>query len=113
MNHYNWQNVAEGPLPIGEGSVLRRFVNGERVTVARLVFAAGSAVPTHRHENEQISVVLSGALEFTVEGAPVVVRAGEALHLAANELHGARALEETLVLDIFAPPRADWGPPGA
>jgi quercetin dioxygenase-like cupin family protein len=57
--------------------------------------------------------VLSGALEFIVEGRPVVVRPGEILHLPANEQHGARALEDTVVLDVFSPPRQDWGAPPA
>ena len=96
-----------------EGSVLRRFVNGERVTVARVAFTAGSRVAPHRHDNEQFSLVLSGAMEFTVEGEPVLVGAGEMLHLAPGELHGAEALEDAVVLDFFAPPRADWGAPGA
>lgn len=112
MKHYDWQRVAEEPMP-ADGSVLRRFVNGERMTVARVAFTAGSAVAAHRHENEQFAVVLSGAMEFTVEGVAVVVRAGEALHLAANEFHGARALEDAVVLDLFAPIRDDWGSPGA
>ena len=112
MKHYNWSDVTEEPMP-AEGSVLRRFVNGERMTVGRVAFTAGSATPPHRHDNEQFSVVLSGVMEFTVEGTPVVVRAGEVLYLPGGEFHGARALEDSVVMDVFAPPRADWGAPGA
>ena len=112
MKHYDWQSVPEEAMP-ADGSVLRRFVGGERMTVGRVAFARGSSVPAHRHENEQFSLVLSGALEFIVEGRPVVVRPGEILHLPANEQHGARALEDTVVLDVFSPPRQDWGAPPA
>ena len=112
MKHYDWQSVPEEAMP-ADGSVLRRFVEGERMTVGRVAFTRGSSVPVHRHENEQFSLVLSGALEFIVEGRPVVVRPGEILHLPANEQHGARALEDTVVLDVFSPPRQDWGAPPA
>jgi quercetin dioxygenase-like cupin family protein len=112
MKHYDWETVAEEAMP-ADGSVLRRFVNGEQMTLARVAFTRGSVTPPHRHENEQFSVVLSGIMEFTIEGKPVVVRAGEMVHLGANEFHGARALEDSVLLDIFSPPRADWGTPGA
>lgn len=112
MKRYTWSDVALEPMP-AEGSVLRRFVNGERITVATVTFTAGSAVLPHRHDNEQFAIVLTGAMEFTVEGAPVVLHGGDMLHLEPGELHGARALEDSVVLDVFAPPRADWGAPGA
>ena len=112
MRRYRWDQVVEEAMP-AEGSVLRRFVGGEQMTVARVVFTAGSAVAEHSHENEQFAVVLSGEMEFMVEDEPVVVRAGEVIHLAANERHGARARTDAVILDVFAPPRADWGAPGA
>lgn len=100
-------------MPAEAGTVLRRYVSGEKMTVAQVAFAPHSATEPHRHENEQFTFVLSGALEFTVEGRTILVRAGESLYLAANEFHGARALDEpATVLDVFAPPRADWTEPG-
>lgn len=110
MKHYQWENVREEAMP-AQGSVLRRFVNGERMTVARVAFTAGSVAPEHRHPNEQFSVVLSGTMEFVIEGEPLVVRAGEMVHLEANVFHGAKALEDAVLLDVFAPLREDWGTP--
>ena len=80
-----------------------------RVTVARVTFAAGGVLPVHQHANEQFSVVLEGALEFVLDDGPVVARTGDVVHLSAHEVHGARALEDSVVLDVFAPPRDDWG----
>ena len=81
------------------------------MTVARISFSAGAATLEHRHDNEQFSLVLSGEMEFVVEGEKTIVRDGELIHLPSNSFHGARAISESVVLDMFAPPRADWGPP--
>jgi quercetin dioxygenase-like cupin family protein len=65
-------------------------------------------VPLHRHHNEQITYILSGALEFHLEGEVVVVREGEVLMIPPNVPHEAFALEDTVDLDVFNPPRQDW-----
>lgn len=112
MKHVDWERVAEEPMPCDAGTLLRRFINGTTMTLGRVTFTEGTIAPTHRHENEQFSIVLSGTMEFTVEGQAVIVSAGQLLHLESNELHGARALTDATVLDVFSPPRADWGEPG-
>ena len=71
----------------------------------------GCLVPMHHHENEQITYVLEGALKFWVgseDAEPIVVRTGEVLVLPSNVPHKAEALEDTLDVDVFSPPRRDW-----
>lgn len=110
MRHFRWDALDETNLPSVSGSVRRRFVSGQNLTIARISFAPGTELPAHRHENEQVSVVLDGAIEFVVEGETVRVQAGEAILLAPNELHGARTSPDqgVVLIDIFAPHRADW-----
>jgi quercetin dioxygenase-like cupin family protein len=89
----------------------RRLVTGERIMLAHVYLARGSIVPRHSHENEQITYILSGALRFWIgaDGAQeIVVRAGEVLHIPSNLPHKAEALEDTLDVDVFSPPRQDW-----
>lgn len=87
----------------------RQFVYGERAMLARLVLRKGAIVPEHSHENEQITYILEGALHFTMgDGQVITVRAGEVLVIPSNMPHKAEALEDTIDLDVFAPPRADW-----
>jgi quercetin dioxygenase-like cupin family protein len=101
---YRWEDLsADHPMPKLE----RRRVVGEKTMVSRVVLDAGCLVPVHRHENEQISCILSGRLRFTV-GEPgsereVELGGGGSLHLPPNVPHGCVALEETVVLDIFTP----------
>ena len=88
----------------------RRLITGDQVMLAHVYLKQGCVVPRHSHENEQFTYILEGALRFLVgdEAEEIVVRAGEVLHLPANVPHEAHALEDTLDVDIFYPPRADW-----
>lgn len=86
----------------------RQFVAGDRSMLARIILRKGSIVPEHSHDNEQITYVLDGALKFVIEGKEVIVRSGEILVIQSNLPHSAEALEDTVDLDIFCPPREDW-----
>lgn len=86
----------------------RQFVHGEQAMFARLLLRKGCIVPEHSHLNEQITYVLEGALRFHISGQQIVVGAGEMLVIPANVPHSAEALEDTIDLDVFSPPRADW-----
>ncbi|MFI5110581.1 MAG: cupin domain-containing protein [Terriglobales bacterium] len=86
----------------------RQFVVGEKVMVARVLLKKGCVVPLHSHHNEQVTYILEGALKFGLNGEEVVVRAGEVLCIPPDVPHEAVALEDTVDLDIFTPPREDW-----
>jgi quercetin dioxygenase-like cupin family protein len=86
----------------------RRYVSTGTMTVAQFQLKRGCAVPRHQHENEQLSFVLSGALKYISDAGEHVVKAGGFFVIPANTPHAAEALEDCLVLDVFAPPRADW-----
>ena len=89
----------------------RRVITGERMMLAHVYLKKGSVVPRHSHENEQLTYILEGALRFKIgpEGSEVItVRAGEVLVIPSNVPHEAEALEDTLDVDVFNPPRQDW-----
>jgi len=89
----------------------RRLITGDRMMLAHVYLKKGAIVPKHAHENEQLTYILEGALRFWIgedESETVDVRAGEVLHIPSNVLHKAEALEDTLDVDIFSPPRQDW-----
>jgi quercetin dioxygenase-like cupin family protein len=89
----------------------RRLVTGERMMLAHVYLDKGCIVPKHSHENEQLTYILEGALRFWIgeDGSEeLVVRAGEVLHIPSNVPHKAEALEDTLDVDVFSPPRQDW-----
>jgi quercetin dioxygenase-like cupin family protein len=89
----------------------RRVITGDRMMLAHVYLAKGSIVPRHSHENEQLTYILQGALKFWIgeDGAQeLIVRAGEVLVIPSNVPHRAEALEDTLDVDVFSPPRQDW-----
>ena len=107
--HTSWDAIPPEPMnPL----LTRQFVHGEQAMIARICLKKGGTVPRHSHPNEQISYILEGALQFfleTDEGRKdLVVRAGEVLCIPPNVPHEAHALEDTIDLDIFNPPRQDW-----
>ncbi len=86
----------------------RQFIVGTNVMISRVLLKKGANVPQHQHHNEQVTYILEGALEFLIAGERIVVRAGEVLCIPPNVPHEANALEDTVDLDIFNPPRQDW-----
>ncbi len=86
----------------------RQFIVGRDIMVARVLMKKGCIVPEHSHVNEQVTYILEGALKFWIDGKEIVVHAGEVLTIPPNMPHRAEALEETVDLDVFNPPRADW-----
>ena len=88
----------------------RRVISGEKGMVAHVYLKKGAVVPRHDHGNEQLTYILEGALKFWI-GEPereLVLRAGEVLRIPSNVPHKAEALEDTLDIDFFSPPRQDW-----
>lgn len=86
----------------------REMVHGQEIMLARVFLKKDGHVPLHHHVNEQLTYILEGALKFAIDGKEIIVKAGEVLCIPANMPHEAWALEDTLDLDVFTPPRADW-----
>ncbi len=105
MKHIEFEKMQREPLnPL----IDRQMVVGDKVMLARVLMKNGAHVPMHHHHNEQVTYILSGALKFAIDGKEIVVRAGEVLCIPPNMPHEAWALEDTVDLDVFDPPREDW-----
>jgi len=108
--HHRWDDLTcDRPLE----QLVRRRVIGERVMLSHVTLEEGCHVESHAHENEQMAVVLSGAVRFAIgagkDARTLDVRAGEVLHLPSGLPHAATALEESVVLDVFSPPSEATG----
>jgi quercetin dioxygenase-like cupin family protein len=105
---HRWSDLPAEPLKEG---LARRLVTGERMMIAHVYIKKGVDVPRHSHENEQLTYVLEGALKFWFganDERELLVRAGEVIVIPSHLPHRALALEDTLDVDVFSPPRQDW-----
>ena len=113
--HIRWNDIPIEPMSPQIG---RQYLTGTNIMLARVLLQAGTHVPRHSHPNEQVAYILSGALRFIIQDheagdheagdREVIVRAGEVLCIPPNVPHEAFALEDTVDLDVFNPPRQDW-----
>lgn len=107
-----WSNI---PLEQLSPLISRKLIYNDRLMLAQVFLKTGALVPAHDHENEQATYILSGCLRFWLgehADAPgdvyTDIRAGQVLLIPGGVRHRALALEETLDLDVFTPPRQDW-----
>ena len=103
---HRWEDLPKEEL---KPDLHRRLIATERLMLAHVYLDRGCVVP--KHENEQLTYILEGALRFWLgddESEVVDVAAGEVLHIPSQLPHKAEALETTLDVDIFCPPRQDW-----
>jgi unsaturated pyranuronate lyase len=100
-----WKTVEREKL---NDMIDRQMVVGNKLMLAHVFLKKGAHVPKHHHHNEQVTYILEGALKFAIDGKEIVVRTGEVLCIPSNMPHEAWALEDTLDLDVFDPPREDW-----
>ena len=106
--HHRWNQIRAEQL---KGTITRKIITGERMMIAHVHLMKGDEVPRHAHENEQLTYILEGALHFWFgerDERELVVRAGEVVVIPSNLPHRALALEDTLDVDEFCPPRQDW-----
>ena len=101
----SWDETEVEQLSAGIG---RQMLNGEAMTLARVLLAAGAVVPEHHHDSEQIANVLSGRLRFVIGDEEREVMAGESVLIPGGVPHRVEALDDSVVLDVFAPRREDW-----
>lgn len=108
VTFYRWDDM---PRERVTESLERRLITADRMMLAHVYLEKGCIVPKHSHENEQLTYILEGALKFWIgeDGAEeLIVRSGEVLVIPSHVPHRAEALEDTLDVDIFSPPREDW-----
>jgi quercetin dioxygenase-like cupin family protein len=108
VSFYRWDEMPKEQV---SAMLDRRLITGDRMMLAHVYLKKGCIVPRHQHDNEQLTYILEGALRFWIgedEKESMIVHAGEVLHIPSNVWHKAEAIEDTLDVDVFSPPRQDW-----
>jgi quercetin dioxygenase-like cupin family protein len=65
-------------------------------------------VPPHHHPYEQIGYVASGRLQFTVGDETDILESGDSYLIPPDVTHAVVALEDSVAIDVFGPPRPDY-----
>jgi quercetin dioxygenase-like cupin family protein len=108
VTFYRWEDMPKEKV---SDMLDRRLITGDRMMLAHVYLKKGAIVPRHSHENEQITYILEGGLRFWIgadESQVIDVLAGDVLHIPSLVPHKAEALQDTLDVDVFSPPRQDW-----
>jgi quercetin dioxygenase-like cupin family protein len=103
-------NAETPPVEPTPGVLRRTLVWGERMLFVEFVLPKGSGVPPHHHPHEQVGYVVSGRMEFTIGDEVRVLGPGDAYLMPGDVGHSTRALEDSVVIDVFSPVREDYLP---
>lgn len=109
MDRLNWASI---PVEQMNPTTSRQVIHTDRMTIVRISLAKGALVAMHHHENEQVTIMKSGALKFVFGGPEAgreeILRAGDILPIPSNLPHKVEALEDSQAMDVFTPRREDW-----
>ena len=85
-----------------------RFVHSRHMTLAEWRFAAGAVLPRHKHKHEQITRLISGIFELTIEEEKIELKDGSAVIIAPDVYHAGHAVSDCHIIDVFHPVREDY-----
>jgi quercetin dioxygenase-like cupin family protein len=88
--------------------VSRRYIYGEKVMLVYFDLKKGAIIPEHHHVSEQVTYIVKGKVKVLSGGKEFIVSKGEVLLIPSNTPHRFEALEDTIDIDVFSPPRQDW-----
>lgn len=101
-------NINDIKVKVLAEGIAGRYVHGESLSFGLVHLEKGSTVKIHQHHNEQITYMVEGEMEMEIGGEKVHLRAGNYFVIPSNLPHGAVALTECKVIDVFSPAREDY-----
>lgn len=104
------KDSSSGFYEILEGVQIKTLVHGERTLMTKFILLENSSLPLHRHPHEQAGYLLSGRMELTIDDKTHLMEPGDSWTINEMVEHGGRALEDSVVIEVFSPVRADYLP---
>lgn len=100
-----------GHTEVIKGVHLKTLVYGNQTLMVEVKFEKGAVIPTHGHPHEQTGYLISGQLEFVIDGKTIIANPGDSWSIPGDVEHSATAIvEETVVIEVFSPVREDYLP---
>lgn len=103
-----WRVKEAKPVEVMPGVIRLLISHGERAMAVRFDLAKGSSVPNHTHPHEQLGFLTTGSLQMTIGEETRLLEPGDSYAIPPHVLHGAKAVENCVVVDIFSPVREDY-----
>ena len=98
-------------LPSGEkveGVRYQTLATGEKLMITTMFLDRGAVIPHHSHPHEQAGYIVSGNVILDSEGKKTILTAGDSYAIPGGASHAVTATEESLIVDVFSPPREDY-----
>ena len=100
----------QGYQEILKGVMLKTLVYGEKTLMASINLAKGAIIPQHQHLHEQSGFLISGRLDFVINGDHFIAEPGDSWTFLADIPHGVEALVDSRIIEVFSPVREDYLP---
>ena len=100
----------DGYLEKLKGVMQKTLTYGEKTLLTNIQFSKGAIIPSHQHPHEQTGFLISGGMDFNIDGQHFIAEPGDSWTIQGNIPHGAVALEESSVIEVFSPVREDYLP---
>ncbi len=96
-----WEDLGDG---------VKRKIMGydDKIMLVNVHFETGAVGAMHKHYHSQVTYIVSGAFEFTVDGEVKLVKAGDGLYIPPNVMHGTVCKASGILIDVFTPIREDF-----
>lgn len=104
------KHKSSGHTEVIEGVYLKTLVYGQHTLMVKARLESGAVIPPHQHPHEQTGYMISGQMDFLVDGERYIANPGDSWSIAGDVEHSATALEESVVLEVFSPVREDFLP---
>ena len=101
---------SSGHTEVIEGVHLKTLIYGDQTLMTEVKLEKGAVVPPHQHPHEQTGYMISGHMDFLVNGEHHIAKPGDSWNISGDVEHGATALEESVVVEVFSPVREDYLP---
>jgi quercetin dioxygenase-like cupin family protein len=105
MTYYPSGNISQRELFPG---CRAKLVHTQNMTISQVNLDAGAVVPEHSHDHEQVSNVVEGKFEFTIDGVSHILGPGDVAVIPSKAPHVGKALTNCFILDVFYPVREDY-----
>jgi quercetin dioxygenase-like cupin family protein len=101
-------NIKDIPLKELAPGLIGYYAHGKNMTFGLVEIKAGSGIPIHNHVHEQITYIIEGQLDMEIGGQPYSLTAGMYYVIPSNVPHGAVAVTDCKLIDVFDPVREEY-----